>query len=156
MKKHFPFACILLLTMVFTKTYGQEKSVPWSDEQLMAPAKLAIILADSSEQSWPLIIAVNPDGMHGLPFKGGVKGSKWFGPAQDKTNLDSLKTYLEPLDRDAAIVFYCGCCPFDMCPNIRPAFHLFQEMGFTDFKLLNVPQNLEIDWMEKGYPMKIE
>jgi hypothetical protein len=56
----------------------------------------------------------------------------------------------EPRDRE--IVIYCGCCPWEKCPNIRPAFAALQEMGFTHVKALYVPDNLAKDWIGKGFP----
>jgi hypothetical protein len=77
-----------------------------------------------------------------------------IGPAHEKTNLDRLKQELENLPRNADIVIYCGCCPFEHCPNIRPAFRLLNEMKFTNQKLLNIPHNIKTDWMDKGYPVQ--
>jgi len=50
-------------------------------------------------------------------------------------------------------VIYCGCCPFEHCPNVRPAFQLLNEMKFTNQKLLNLSTNLKTDWIDKGYPV---
>lgn len=133
---------IAVVGMAFSvKTFsGQQEPEPWSEDQLMEPAKLAKILNDSSKQDWPLIIAVNPDGMYGLPLEGGIKGSKWFGAVEKKENLKKLESFLKEVDKDEEIVLYCGCCPFHMCPNIRPAFSLLNEMKFTQHKLLNLPK----------------
>jgi hypothetical protein len=49
---------------------------------------------------------------------------------------------------------YCGCCPFEKCPNIRPAFNLMKAMGFSNGKLLNLPTNLKQNWIAKGYPVE--
>ena len=51
------------------------------------------------------------------------------------------------------IVIYCGCCPFEHCPNIRPAFNLLNEMGFTNQKLLSLQKNIKADCIDKGYPV---
>jgi hypothetical protein len=51
------------------------------------------------------------------------------------------------------VVIYCGCCPFRNCPNIRPAFNLLKEKGYTKPRLLNLKQNLKVDWTDYGYPM---
>jgi hypothetical protein len=34
------------------------------------------------------------------------------------------------------VVIYCGCCPLDKCPNVRPAFTLLKTMGFTNLHVL--------------------
>ena len=51
------------------------------------------------------------------------------------------------------VVVYCGCCPFEHCPNIRPAMAVLKEMNFTDYYLLNLLRNIKINWIDKGYPV---
>ena len=75
-----------------------------------------------------------------------------MGPAHEKENLEKLKRQLIPLPKDADIVIYCGCCPFEHCPNIRPAFSLLNEMKFSNARLLNLEHNIKTDWISKGYP----
>jgi len=77
-----------------------------------------------------------------------------IGPAKDKENLKKLKTLLSEEKKDKNIVIYCGCCPFQNCPNIRPAFELLNKMKFTNHKLLNMPHNLKADWINFNYPMQ--
>ncbi|HLU80911.1 MAG TPA: hypothetical protein VK010_02460 [Flavobacteriaceae bacterium] len=150
--------CITMLILgsllFITHPISAQEKDPWDETQLMEPESLAEILNDSEEKNDPLILAVNPDGMYGLPYEGGIKNSIWFGPAGKEENLAALKKFLEQPDKDAEIVIYCGCCPTEMCPNIRPAFELLNELGFENHKLLNIPTNIEKDWMEKGFPMK--
>jgi hypothetical protein len=50
------------------------------------------------------------------------------------------------------VIIYCGCCPFDKCPNIRPAFAALKEMGFKNARLLDLPKNIKADWLDKNYP----
>ncbi|MFL6463384.1 MAG: hypothetical protein ACJ73N_03115, partial [Bryobacteraceae bacterium] len=50
------------------------------------------------------------------------------------------------------IVIYCGCCPFDKCPNIHPAYNTLKDLGFTDVKVVVNKTNLHTDWVSKGYP----
>lgn len=126
---------------------------PWREEQLLDPAVLAEALTGSSQTEAPLILAVNPDGMHGLPRGTRIKGAILFGRAEDGANLERLREYLKQVGKDREIVLYCGCCPFDVCPNIRPAFNLLHELQFTSHKLLDLSQNLRVDWINKGYPM---
>jgi rhodanese-related sulfurtransferase len=70
----------------------------------------------------------------------------------DSENLQKFKKSINKLPRDTSIVIYCGCCPFDRCPDVRPAVALLKEMKFTNFKLLNLPDNIKTDWISKGYP----
>jgi hypothetical protein len=56
--------------------------------------------------------------------------------------------------RSANLVIYCGCCPFDHCPNIRPAYKALHEMGFVHVRVLVLPTSFAADWVEKGYPVE--
>jgi hypothetical protein len=76
------------------------------------------------------------------------------GPARDKENLDKLGKLLSKEDRNREVVIYCGCCPFEHCPNVRPAFSLLMGMHFTHAKLLNLSHNIRVDWINKGYPVQ--
>ncbi len=51
-------------------------------------------------------------------------------------------------------IVYCGCCPIDKCPNLRPAFRVAREMGFKKVRVLKLPTSFGIDWVEKGYPFE--
>jgi hypothetical protein len=83
-----------------------------------------------------------------------IKNSIDIGPAKEKANLEKFKKELGKLPKDASIVIYCGCCPFDHCPNIRPAFTLLNDMKFTNQKLLNIPHNIKVDWKDHNYPVE--
>jgi len=123
---------------------GQQTTEPWTEKQLMPPSELAKILDDPNSKK-PILLSIG--------FGGGIKGSKEIGPATEKKGIENLKKELNNLPKDTNIVIYCGCCPFKDCPNIRPAFNLLNEMEFTNHKLLNLSDNLKVDWIDKGYPM---
>jgi thiosulfate/3-mercaptopyruvate sulfurtransferase len=118
-------------------------SEPWNDSQLIKPADLAAAI-NSTDAKKPIVICVGPGAL--------IKGSVDMGPAKEKQNLEKLKQYLAGLPKDANIVIYCGCCPFEHCPNIRPAFSLLNEMKLTNDHLLNIEHNIKTDWIDKGYP----
>lgn len=117
---------------------------PWTEKQLLAPEDLARSLNGPTARR-PVVICVGPGAL--------IKGSLDMGPAHEKGNYEKLKLQLEKYSRDADIVIYCGCCPFAHCPNIRPAFSLMNEMGFTHQRLLNISTNIKTDWISKGYPV---
>ena len=117
---------------------------PWTQSQLLAPADLAKTLNDPNAAQ-PSIFCIGPQAV--------IKGSIDIGSTMEKANLSVLKEHLEKLPKDADIVIYCGCCPFSRCPNIRPAFDLLNKMQFTNHKLLNLPQNIKVDWIDHGYPV---
>jgi len=51
-------------------------------------------------------------------------------------------------------VLYCGCCPWNRCPNVGPAFSKMREMGFSNVKVLYLADNFGTNWVEKGYPVE--
>lgn len=116
---------------------------PWKPDQLLAPADLAATI-DSKDAKQPIIYSIGPSAY--------IKGSIDVGDAKEKKNLDKLKDQVNKLPKNTDIVIYCGCCPFEHCPNIRPAFELLAKMKFTNYKLLNLEHNIKIDWINKGYP----
>lgn len=134
----------ILLLLFATVLFAFQSSEPWTAKQLMAPADLAKIINDSKSKQ-PMLLNIG--------FGGGIKNSVEIGATNEKEGVDKLKQALSKIAKDADIVIYCGCCPFEHCPNIRPAFTLLNEMKFTNAKLLNLPHNLKVDWIDKGYPI---
>jgi rhodanese-related sulfurtransferase len=82
-----------------------------------------------------------------------IKGSIDIGPVMIPENLNILKQKLNKLPKNTQVVVYCGCCPFSRCPNVRPAMQLLKDMQFTNYKLLNLPDNIKVDWIDKNYPI---
>jgi hypothetical protein len=81
-----------------------------------------------------------------------IADTTYAGPGSKPEGLEALKTLVAKEPRDREIVIYCGCCPWEKCPNIRPAFAALREMGFTKVSALYVPENLAKDWIGKGLP----
>jgi rhodanese-related sulfurtransferase len=84
---------------------------------------------------------------------GHIPGSQYAGSAAKPEGLAALKKLVANLPRNQQIIIYCGCCPWNDCPNIRPAFRALKEMGFTNFKVLEIPDRLGDDWTAKGFPI---
>lgn len=141
--KTFAFTSIAItLTVLYAFTY--QSIEPWTKEQLIEPKKLAEIINDSSAVK-PIIYSIGPGAS--------IKGSIDIGATQEKAKLDFFKSTLLKVKTTKSIVIYCGCCPFNHCPNIRPAFQLLNELKFTNHRLLNLPNNLKTDWIDKGFPV---
>jgi thiosulfate/3-mercaptopyruvate sulfurtransferase len=135
-----------LLMILFTGAlYSQSTAEPWTSKDLMDPLLLSKILTDSKIEK-PYIFNIGP--------LANIKGAVKTGSAAEKQNLGKLREALSKIPKDKVVVIYCGCCPFRNCPNVRPAFALLQEMKFSKPKLLNLPRNLKVDWMDWGYPME--
>ena len=136
--------CFLFI-MVFViaqKTFAQNPE-NWTSRQLIEPSELAQTLQEG--KNIPVIISVGPAAT--------IPNSVETGMAKEKENRDTLKSKLTALPKDTKIVIYCGCCPFEHCPNVRPAIALLKDMKFTNYQLLNLPHNIKADWIDKGYPV---
>lgn len=144
MKNRNYYLSIITLAVLFITISKPKQTEPWTQAQLLEPSKLAAVLSDPLAEK-PLIFSVGPAGL--------IKGAIKTGAANEAGNLKDLKDHLSKEDKKKAVVIYCGCCPFKDCPNIRPAFSLLNKMKFTNHKLLNLPRNLKVDWINLGYPM---
>lgn len=116
---------------------------PWTPSDLVSPARLAPDLGSA------LVIQV---GFPALYHGAHIAGSIYAGPASKPEGIEALKKAVGGEPRARAIVLYCGCCPWDHCPNIRPAFAALKQMGFTHVRALEIPTNLKTDWVDRGYP----
>ena len=137
------FALAYIAT-AFQSVSAQNSNEPWTQQQLLAPAALAKTI-NNSKSAQPIIYCVGPQAV--------IKNSIEVGSAQVPANLSNFKQQISRLPKNANIVIYCGCCPFEVCPNVRPAVNLLKEMKFTNFKLLNLPHNIKADWIDSGYPV---
>src|SRR5262245_54273482 len=84
---------------------------------------------------------------------GHIPGAVLAGPAESVEGLKTLKAAATGLPRNREIVVYCGCCPWESCPSIRPALTSLREMGFTRVKALVLQNNFAADWVAPGYPV---
>lgn len=117
--------------------------------RLINPDELVKIL-QSAKGERPLMIQV---GSHVLYTQAHIPGSEYIGPASNESGLQALRKRVEPLPRKKFIVLYCGCCPWSHCPTVKPADEALHTMGFTNVKVLYIPGNFGMDWVEKGYPV---
>lgn len=117
---------------------------PWTESELIEPDVLAANLKETPAK-WPMILNIGAVEV--------IKGAKHIGAVSKDENMKVLKKTVAALPKNTVIVVYCGCCPFTKRPNIRPAFIELKKMGFTHVKLLNLPVNLQTNWVAKGYPL---
>lgn len=80
-----------------------------------------------------------------------IPGAEYAGPAPTPAGLDALRARVTSLPRSQEIVIYCGCCPWDRCPNMGAAWNLLHEMGFTHVRALYIADNFGADWVAKGF-----
>jgi thiosulfate/3-mercaptopyruvate sulfurtransferase len=137
-----------LLAILACGRPGMRAGEPWGPDQLVQPDQLAKRLA-SPEARKPLLLHV---GVRDLYRRGHIVDSKYVGMAADPDGIRKLKEEVQNRPLDTEIIIYCGCCPWDVCPNMRPAFQALTEMGFKNVKLLYIPRYLQEDWVERGFP----
>lgn len=126
-------------------------SDPWSITEVLHPLDFSRELSTTKGADSLSTIYV---GFRTL-FEGGhIPGASFHGTASKEEGLADLRKSVAALPRSANLVIYCGCCPFDKCPNIRPAYKTLHEMGFTNVRVLVLPTSFAADWVEKGYPMQ--
>ncbi|MEN5058957.1 rhodanese-like domain-containing protein [Sphingobacterium kitahiroshimense] len=135
----------LFMFIYSSQASAQEKVKLWEAKQLLDPEVLAQSIQEEKANDY-LILSVGPDAL--------IKGSVDIGPTGDPENIKNLKTYLKGLKHDKKVIIYCGCCPLDKCPNIRPAFSMLHKIGFESARVLNLAQNIKVDWLDKNYPVR--
>jgi hypothetical protein len=87
-------------------------------------------------------------------FRKHIPGATFIGPTSRAESLNALRAAAARLPRDREVIIYCGCCPWDMCPNVKPAIDLLKQMGFEHVKALMIPTNFARDWIDQGYPIE--
>jgi hypothetical protein len=131
---------------------GDEKQAadPWTSAQTVQAAEFAHELGVKSATPSTIVYV----GFHTLFAGGHIPGATFHGSASNEQGLVELKKWADALPRTTNLVIYCGCCPFEKCPNIRPAFTALSGMGFKKVRVLVLPTSFVKDWAEKGYPIQ--
>ncbi len=121
---------------------------PWSAAELLQPEQVAAMMKNHSHLA--IISVVFPS----LSKQRHIAGAVYAGPGSKPEGLDQLKTESAKLRKNQPVIIYCGCCPMDHCPNIRPAYRTLRDAGFLHVYVLNLPTNFRKDWVDKGYPVE--
>jgi hypothetical protein len=122
---------------------------PWTTGQTISPADFAKELQRKDPSLKIIYVGVRTlyEGAH-------IPGAMFRGPGSKEEGIADLKKFAATLPKDSKVVIYCGCCPLDRCPNLRPAFSALRDMGFTHLRVLILPISFASDWVEKGYPIQ--
>jgi thiosulfate/3-mercaptopyruvate sulfurtransferase len=137
---------MIFIGLLATLCLCQDASNPWTKSEVIEPAALATFVSGPKP---PTVICVAFPTLYNLKH---ISHSSFAGPGSKPEGIDMLKKAVANLPKDTDLVIYCGCCPMVKCPNIRPAYRTLKEMGFTHFRILNVPENMHTDWYTKNYP----
>ena len=139
------FVVVQLAFAQGNKQHVPASSIPAAD--LIQPADFAAALQSGAPK--PLILQV---GSRVLFAQAHITGSEFAGPGNQQLGIDALKARVAAVPKDGAIVLYCGCCPWERCPNIAAAYNLLKAEGFTNVKALYIADNFGNDWVNKGFP----
>jgi thiosulfate/3-mercaptopyruvate sulfurtransferase len=127
---------------------GAAINPPWTSADVLHAEDLARMVKDKSAPPvYQVGFAVMYNGKH-------VPGSIYAGPGRTDAGLVELKKAVAGVPKDKLIVLYCGCCPWDHCPNMKPAYKLLQSLGYSKIKVVEIPTNFATDWIAKGYPVE--
>jgi hypothetical protein len=138
-------AVLFVLTAVCT---AAQSELPPGSPQLIQPDELLkLIQAPAGEK--PLVLNVGPSLLY---MQAHIPNAEYIGAASSPQGLQSLRSRVKALPKDASIVLYCGCCPWSHCPNVRPAYSELHKLGFRKVRVLYIANNFGTDWVDKGYP----
>ena len=143
-----PVTLVVAVTTMPVVSGDNAGADPWAKSALLEPPVLAKILTSSRQQ--PAIICV----AFPVLYRGRhILHAKFAGPTSKPEGIKALRELVASMPKNTDLVIYCGCCPMDKCPNIRPAYQTLKELGFSHIRVLDLPTNLHSDWSAKGYPV---
>ena len=125
----------------------QEDPLPLGSKQLIQPEELAHALKGARK---PMVLYVGPKSIYAQAH---IPGAENIGPVGRPEGLEKLRARSASLAKDSAVVIYCGCCPWDHCPNIRPAYAELKKSGFTSVRVLYLETSFGANWKDKGLPV---
>lgn len=97
----------------------------------------------------PLILNIGPRKLYDQAH---IRGAEFIGPTSSDEGRAKLAERVKALPKGTEIVLYCGCCPWEHCPNATPGLAVLEKLGFMHAKVLYIANNIGTDWVDKGYP----
>ena len=138
---------VLLILMLVTAGALAQDSAALRKAEITPQALVRIM--QSNQRRKLLILNVGPRVLYAQAH---IDGAEFIGPTSDPRGIDLLRQRVKSVAKNKQIVIYCGCCPWDRCPNVRPAFAELKKLGFPNVKVLHIANNIGSDWVEKDYP----
>jgi thiosulfate/3-mercaptopyruvate sulfurtransferase len=144
-------AALLSAAMLLFAATGSFAATPAASiplDKLVQPADFAAQLKGASAAT-PLMLHV---GFKTMFDQAHIPGSEYAGPGNTGAGLQVLRDRVSTLPKNAAIMIYCGCCPWSRCPNMGAAYDVLIELGFTNVTAMQINDNFGTDWVDKGFP----
>jgi len=127
---------------------GAGKAAEVASAAQIEPDALAKMLQNGKGEK-PVVLHV---GFKNFYDQAKIPGSDYAGPCSKPDGLDLLRKRVSSLQKKQLIVLYCGCCPWDKCPNIKPAYEALHAMGFANVKVAHIADNFGVNWVAPGLP----
>jgi thiosulfate/3-mercaptopyruvate sulfurtransferase len=147
-KLTFTLSALVLTIAVLTAYAAGQSSTDIPTNALINPAEVATLIQSKAEK--PIILQV---GSHVLFQQAHIPGSEYVGAGSTAEGRQQLQKRVASLPKDKFIILYCGCCPWEHCPNVKPAYKELHEMGFSNLKVMYIANDFGKDWVEKGFPV---
>lgn len=150
LSRALPRAGSLLLAAFFAWATPALAAAPasWDEAKRISIDELASLLKDSPAAK-PEMLHV---GFRVLFVQAHIPGSRFAGPGASPAGLETLRKAVAAVPKTKTIVLYCGCCPWEKCPNLEQPWRLLVAAGYTDVRVLYIPTNFGRDWVGKGHP----
>ena len=126
-----------------------EDSRALTQAQISPQALVRVI--QSNQRAKLLVLNVGPRVLYAQSH---IPGAEYIGPTNDPRGIEILRNRVKSVAKTKQIILYCGCCPWEHCPNIRPAFAELKKLGFRNVKVLMIANNFGADWTDKDYPVE--
>jgi thiosulfate/3-mercaptopyruvate sulfurtransferase len=144
----------LLTAMVIASAQSPAKPAATATDDVPAasqiqPEELVQAIKTGGAQK-PVVLYVGPKAFY---LQAHIPGAENIGPVGKPEGMEKLRARAASLSKDGPVVLYCGCCPWDHCPNIRPAFAELRKMGFTRVRVLYLANSFGVNWADKGFPV---
>src|SRR6266700_1221889 len=117
----FRIALLFMAVLAFSQQVGD----PWPKSAVVEPADLSETLRSAAKK--PAVICVAFPVLYRSKH---ITQAVYAGPGNKPEGIEALKKAAAGMPKDSDVVIYCGCCPMERCPNIRPAYQTLKEMGF--------------------------
>ena len=144
-----------LLTLIATGVVMAMAQGPAKREDPLPPGSNQLIQAEELAQALkgarkPVVLYVGPKSIYAQAH---IPGAENIGPVARPEGMEKLRARAASLAKDSPVVIYCGCCPWDHCPNIRPAYAELKRAGFTNVRALYLESSFGANWKDKGLPV---
>ncbi len=140
---------LLAILLLFSTVAVAEDSRALTQAQISPQALVRVM--QSNQRAKLLVLNVGPRVLYAQSH---IPGAEYIGPTNDPRGIEILRKRVKSVAKTKQIILYCGCCPWEHCPNIRPAFAELKKLGFRNVKVLMIANNFGADWADKDYPVE--